>query len=43
MGRVRAVCISEKKGTEKIPVEQAEFLVNHGIKGDSTQAPGTVR
>ena len=35
MGRVRAVCISEKKGTEKIPVEQAEFLVNHGIKGDS--------
>lgn len=35
MGTVRAVCISEKKGTEKRPVAQAEFLTDHGIRTDA--------
>lgn len=35
MGIIRAVCISEKKGTAKRPVEQAEFIGNFGIKGDA--------
>lgn len=26
MGKVIAVCISEKKGTQKHPVEEAEFV-----------------
>lgn len=34
-GIVRAVCISEKKGEQKHPIDCAEFIVNHGIKGDA--------
>jgi MOSC domain-containing protein YiiM len=34
-GRVVAVCISEKKGTQKINVNEAEFVIDHGIKGDA--------
>lgn len=30
-----AVCISEKKGTAKINVGQAEMVENHGLKGDA--------
>ena len=32
MGKVIAVCISEKKGTQKHPVEEAEFVEDWGIK-----------
>lgn len=35
MGKVDAVCISEKKGTQKINIEKAEFIKNHGIKNDA--------
>ncbi len=35
MGRVIAVCTSEKKGTQKKNVFKAEFVVNHGIKNDA--------
>ncbi len=35
MGRVIAVCTSEKKGTQKQNVFEAEFVVDHGIKGDA--------
>ena len=34
MAQVVAVCISEKKGERKKPVEAAELRVNHGIVGD---------
>lgn len=34
-GKVIAVCTSEKKGTLKIPVPQAEFKVDFGIDGDA--------
>lgn len=35
MGKVCAVCISEKKGTQKHPVEEATLLENWGIEGDA--------
>lgn len=34
-GKVLAICTSEKKGTLKSPVPQAEFKVDHGIVGDA--------
>ena len=34
-GRVLAVCVSEVKGTQKHPVEQAELRPDHGIVGDA--------
>lgn len=34
MGLVKAVCISEKKGERKKPVESVELRENHGIVGD---------
>jgi len=35
MAVVKAVCISEKKGTMKHPVEQIELKCDHGIVGDA--------
>lgn len=35
MGKVIAICISEKKGTQKVPVESAVLRVDHGIEGDA--------
>lgn len=35
MGKVIAVCISEKKGIQKTNVHSAEFIENFGIKGDA--------
>jgi TatD DNase family protein len=35
MGKVLAVCISEKKGTAKKNVGKAEFRVQHGLVGDA--------
>lgn len=34
-GRVRAICISEKRGTEKHAVPEAKFEKDFGIKGDA--------
>ena len=34
MGKVRAVCISEKRGTCKHPVEKIEMRRDYGIVGD---------
>ena len=34
-GIIKAVCISEKKGTQKHPVEEAEFVEDWGIKNDA--------
>ena len=35
MAEVIAVCISEKKGTMKKPVNQIHLKMNHGIEGDA--------
>lgn len=35
MGKVMAVCISEKKGTQKINIQKAEFIEDYGIKNDA--------
>lgn len=35
MAKVVAICTSEKKGTQKGNVGQAEMIENHGIKGDA--------
>lgn len=39
MAKVLAVCISEKKGIQKHPVDRAELLANHGIVGDAHAGP----
>jgi len=40
MGTIRAICLSDKKGTAKNNVEQAEFVVEHGLKGDAHAGAG---
>lgn len=35
MGKIIAVCISEKKGTQKKNVHMAEFIKEYGINGDA--------
>ncbi len=39
MGRVKALCISEKKGERKTPVERVVFRDNHGIESDAHAGP----
>ncbi|PUU94003.1 MAG: MOSC domain-containing protein [Halanaerobium sp.] len=34
-GRVKAVCLSEKKGTTKKVINKGELLENYGLKGDA--------
>ena len=38
-GVIKAVCVSEKKGTEKHPVDSIHLTVNHGIDGDAHAGP----
>jgi len=35
MGKVVAVCVSEKRGTKKVNVGQCELIKNFGLKGDA--------
>ncbi|MGL5245051.1 MAG: MOSC domain-containing protein [Sarcina sp.] len=35
MGKIREICISEKKGTQKKAVGQALLVEEHGIEGDA--------
>ena len=35
MGKVRAVCVSEKKGTQKTNVGKAVFIKDFGLEGDA--------
>ena len=35
MGIIRAICTSEKKGTQKKEVSSAKLVENHGIEGDA--------
>jgi molybdopterin adenylyltransferase len=34
-GTIQAICVSEKKGERKTPVEAATLVTNHGIQGDA--------
>lgn len=34
-GVLRGICISERRGTVKTPVPEAELVENHGIRGDA--------
>ena len=34
-GEIKAICMSEKKGTGKRPIEEALFITEHGLKGDA--------
>ena len=38
-GIIRAVCISEEKGTEKHPVASARLIPAHGMEGDAHAGP----
>ena len=40
MGYIDSINISEKKGTKKIPIENACLKVDHGIIGDAHAGPG---
>ena len=35
MGKVIAICISEKRGTQKHCIEEGAFIENHGIENDA--------
>ena len=35
MGKVLAVCISEKRGTQKKNVEKVRLIENYGLEGDA--------
>ena len=35
MVKIRAICISEKRGTQKSSIPEAEFIEDWGIKGDA--------
>ncbi len=35
MGVIKAICVSEKKGTQKHEIPEAEIVENWGIKGDA--------
>lgn len=39
-GRVVAVCISDKKGTQKIEVGEVKLIEDHGIERDAHAGPG---
>lgn len=34
-GQIEAICVSQSKGTPKMPVQQATFVVDYGIQGDA--------
>lgn len=35
MGKIEAICISEKKGTQKIEIPEIELIENYGLKNDA--------
>ncbi len=40
---IRAVCVSERKGEQKHPVDRIDLRPHHGIVAMRTPATGTVR
>lgn len=43
MGKIQAICISEKRGTVKYTVEEAKLIEDFGIEGDAHAGNGTAR
>ena len=43
MGKVMAVNISVKRGTQKVNVHTVKLIENYGLENDATQETGTVR
>ena len=39
MGKIEAICISEKKGERKTPIPSADFRAGHGIESDAHAGP----
>ncbi|MCU0724705.1 MAG: molybdopterin-binding protein [Planctomycetes bacterium] len=39
MGRIEAVCRSERKGDRKVPAERGRLVENHGLAGDAHAGP----
>lgn len=39
-GRIKAICISDKKGIPKKSIPSAELIHEHGIAGDAHAGPG---
>ena len=35
MGKIQAICISEKKGTAKVPLKQVNVIENYGMEADA--------
>lgn len=35
MGRIRAICISERKGIQKYVIQEGNFIKNHGVEHDA--------
>jgi len=40
MGRVVAICVSERKGTRKSPAPRARLVEDQGVEGDAHAGPG---
>jgi len=38
-GTISAICVSEKKGVQKTPVDEAALVAEHGIDGDAHAGP----
>jgi len=39
-GTLRAICVSDRKGVVKVPVESGVIRVDHGLEGDAHAGPG---
>lgn len=39
MGKIMAVCISEKRGTQKKNIEKVRLIENFGLEGDCPWPP----
>jgi molybdopterin adenylyltransferase len=39
MMKIASIAISKRKGTRKIPVEEAVLIAGHGLDGDAHAAP----
>ena len=37
--KIVSIAVSKKKGTQKVPVDEAVLIKNHGIKGDAHVGP----
>ena len=42
-GRIAAICVSERRGEHKLPVEEAELVEDYGLRGDAHAERGSTR